>query len=282
MKRYLHFIGSFLAVVAVIYVLYELTQYQHQIDFSRFNIGNWILIAFLIITYGFGNLLLAFSWREILAKLSQPLTLSRTIRIYGLSQLAKYLPGNVFHIAGRQALGMAQGIGASTLLKSTIWELTLIALVGSFFGVLVLPIIFGTFTSELSISLFLAVLSLGVWSTYSFFGPNILLSYIYYLLFLFLSGLIFLVLLSIVSGDFQSNSLFIVAAFVIAWLIGLITPGAPAGIGVREFVLLFLLKGIISEADILLAVIMGRLVTVLGDLIFYLFSISLYKVCVRD
>ena len=42
--------------------------------------------------------------------------------------------------------------------------------------------------------------------------------------------------------------------------------------GVREFVLLFLLKGMISESDLLLAVVLGRFVTVLGDLLFFLLT----------
>jgi glycosyltransferase 2 family protein len=38
---------------------------------------------------------------------------------------------------------------------------------------------------------------------------------------------------------------------------------------VRELVLLFLLKGLVSEADLLLAVMLGRVVTVAGDLAFF-------------
>jgi len=45
-------------------------------------------------------------------------------------------------------------------------------------------------------------------------------------------------------------------------------PGAPAGVGVRELVLLFLLKNVVAEAELLLAVVLGRLVTVMGDLLF--------------
>lgn len=60
--------------------------------------------------------------------------------------------------------------------------------------------------------------------------------------------------------------------YVLAWLAGLVTPGAPAGVGVRELVLLFLLKGIVAEADLLLAVVLGRVVTVVGDFGFFVFG----------
>ena len=61
-------------------------------------------------------------------------------------------------------------------------------------------------------------------------------------------------------------------AYVLAWLIGLLTPGAPAGVGVRELVLLFLLKGEISETDLVFAVLLGRIMTVGGDVFIYVIS----------
>ena len=59
-------------------------------------------------------------------------------------------------------------------------------------------------------------------------------------------------------------------AYVLAWLVGLVTPGAPAGVGIRELVLLFVLKGVIPETDLLLAVVMGRVVTIFGDVLYFL------------
>jgi len=40
--------------------------------------------------------------------------------------------------------------------------------------------------------------------------------------------------------------------------------------GVRELVLLFLLKGIVTETDLVLVVVLGRVVTVGGDFGFFL------------
>ena len=59
-----------------------------------------------------------------------------------------------------------------------------------------------------------------------------------------------------------------IGAYVLAWLAGLVTPGAPAGVGVRELVLLALLKGSVGQTELLLAVLLGRLVTVGGDVAF--------------
>jgi uncharacterized membrane protein YbhN (UPF0104 family) len=46
---------------------------------------------------------------------------------------------------------------------------------------------------------------------------------------------------------------------VIAWLAGLVITGAPAGVGVRELVPLYLLEGYVMETNLLLAVVLGRL-----------------------
>ena len=40
----------------------------------------------------------------------------------------------------------------------------------------------------------------------------------------------------------------------------------------RELVLLFLLKDLVAEADLLLAVLLGRLITVSGDLLYFILS----------
>ena len=65
--------------------------------------------------------------------------------------------------------------------------------------------------------------------------------------------------------------------YILAWLVGLLTPGAPAGVGVREAVLLFMLRGCLPESDLLLAIILARVVTVFGDLIFFFSAFFLIR-----
>lgn len=277
LRRLANWSGTIIASLAVIYVAYMFKEYSNQMDFSRFSGYQWITFGFLAMIYGAANFFLTFSWKSILGYLSAPISLETAVRVFGISQLAKYLPGNIFHLAGRQALGMAHGIPALVLVKSAVWELVLIALVGSLFGILILPVFFTEINLYISLGGFLLVLTLAGWGLLQLFGKNILHAYISYLVFLSISGVIFASLLAIVSNGYESHYHYVIAAFVIAWLAGLITPGAPAGIGVRELVLLFLLKGVIAEPDILIAVILGRLVSVLGDLIFYIAAFFITK-----
>jgi hypothetical protein len=94
-------------------------------------------------------------------------------------------------------------------------------------------------------------------------------------LFLAFSGGMFAALLALIGGDSEIHLqtwLLIGGAYIIAWLAGFVTPGAPAGVGIREMVLLLLLKGYIVETDLLMAVLLGRLITVVGDFLFFVSS----------
>ncbi len=53
----------------------------------------------------------------------------------------------------------------------------------------------------------------------------------------------------------------------ISWSIGFVSPGAAAGIGVRETILILLLGGVIEPAPATSTAVAYRLVTTFGDLI---------------
>ena len=57
------------------------------------------------------------------------------------------------------------------------------------------------------------------------------------------------------------------AAFSLAWSIGLVVPGAPGGIGIFESILLLCVRSIIPEAPLLAALLCYRLVSTIVDLL---------------
>jgi hypothetical protein len=63
-------------------------------------------------------------------------------------------------------------------------------------------------------------------------------------------------------------------AFALAWVIGLVTPGSPGGLGVRETALVVLLAPM-TGADRALVLALGlRVVTVVGDGVGFLLSFA--------
>jgi hypothetical protein len=219
--------------------------------------------------------MLALAWWNLLRQFGTSVSIRWAIKTYGISQLAKYVPGNIFHLAGRQAMGMAAGVPGWVLAKSSILELVLISFAGSMFSLLALPLLIPGLSVAISTGVFVVVAVIAVSLLRSLVGLPVAHVFALHLGFLAISGLLFTDLVTQQDRMLEISSftwLPLCGAYVLAWLIGLVTPGAPAGVGVRELVLLFLLKGEISEIDLVFAVLLGRIMTVGGDVFIYVIS----------
>ncbi|TPK82037.1 hypothetical protein FJ548_21375 [Mesorhizobium sp. B2-4-17] len=260
--------GAFLGLAGVIFVGIRLRHYAGQIDFRKLEAGDYAALAALASLYGASNLLLALGWQRLLDHLGVPVSRAWAIHAYAISQLAKYVPGNIFQFAGRQAIGVAVGIGNGPLAKSTAYELAVLVVGGALFAPLLLPLV-GT-PDYLGWISFAATVTIALWLVGRLGGAVFRVAAVFYLGFLTLSGLVFAAAFGL-AGGFHDFALYpvVAGAYVLAWLVGLVTPGAPAGLGVREAVLLFLLGGLSLSPVILLAVVIGRTITVLGDLLFF-------------
>jgi uncharacterized membrane protein YbhN (UPF0104 family) len=81
-------------------------------------------------------------------------------------------------------------------------------------------------------------------------------------------------MLLVPDAQLASMALAVCGAYVLAWVAGFLTPGAPAGVGVREFVLYLLLAQLVGQPDLLAAVVLARMVSVCGDVLFYLGAVG--------
>jgi len=277
-KQVLYCVGGGLGILGTVFVARRLYSYSGELDFNRFSTRDWLIIGALCVIYGAANLFLAEAWRKLLFYFKSPISISQAIRLFGLSQLAKYVPGNIFHLAGRQALGMAAGLAAKPLAKSALWELGGFVLAGALFAPIVTPLVFEPIPVWLSLGLFATVLVGAAFVVRKLSAKTVTEALLYQCCFLTISGAVFVAILGLVAPQSCNSSLIppLCGAYIISWLAGFVTPGAPAGVGVRELVLLFLLKDLVSEADLLLAVVLGRVVTVLGDLMFF-FNVLLMR-----
>lgn len=284
-RRALQWLGSSIAIAGIVFVGLRLRTYGAQVDLSTFQAMTAFVVLGSTLVYGLANGLLALAWWKLLAYFGSGPDRSAAVRIYGLSLLAKYVPGNILHLAGRQAMGVAQGLGGWSLAKSSLWELGLISSAGMLFFFLVLPNFLPLFKIWMATACFVAVLTVAALGLRRIFSPLIATAFRFYMLFLLVSGMVFAALaMSVAEPGSVSvvKVLTLCAAFNLAWVIGLITPGAPAGIGVREMVLIALLGGLLPEADILLSVLLSRAVTIFGDILFFLFCLGTAKKDRRD
>lgn len=278
LKKALNWAGGAFSIAGIIFVILRLRDYGGELDGSRFGSGAWVVLAALALVYGLANVMLGLAWWNLLQKFGCNITQRWAVKTYGVSQLAKYVPGNIFHLAGRQAIGMAADLPAGPLAKSAVWELGLISGTGLLFGVLAIPLsllvpdVVGMFALIFCVGVTISVLL-------RYDGPALARTFGWYVGFLAISGALFVAIVGVLVATESSGVgvpwLQLWGAYVLAWMAGLVTPGAPAGVGVREMVLLFLLAGVLVEADLLLAIVLGRVVTVVGDVLYFTAAVSM-------
>lgn len=280
LKRILHICGSLLACAAIFFMIVRLQSYIDQIDFSTLISTLWIYIILLSLFVSVCNMGLVMIWYRCLEYLGVHPLLSAATWIYGFSQLGKYIPGNIFHLAGRQTIGMAENLPAGKVLKSIIWELAILACTAS--GIFCPPFIAQYFFPSLSpacISGIFALCCMAVpYAAGRFLGGAIRGAILWAVLYLCSFGGVFAAILTLIShADLSPLEIFYGStAYIVAWFVGFVTPGAPAGLGIREGAMLLLMKDIpVPEADLLLAVMLSRIITILGDFLFFLESVGI-------
>ena len=275
LKILLHRAGAVLALAGIGFVGIRLYNYSAAMDFSALGAGAWTTLAVCAVLYGLAGLLMAKAWHYILRHLNLDVSTAWAVQAFGISQLAKYIPGNIFHFAGRQAMGMAQGLPALPLLRSTVWDLASQYAAGILFIFPAMPAYLPGVPSFVGVGAFILAVAASLFLVRRFADASIMAAFCSHLIFLALSGLTFSVVLQACLGGQMPDGLArtsVCGAFILAWLIGGVTPGAPAGAGVREMVLLFLFNGRVPEGPLLMAILVSRGVTVAGDVIFYLLA----------
>ena len=269
-------------------------EHHNWLRTSALNYELLITIFICSIIYGLSEFLLSFAWRRLL-KMCGHKDISANIcnRIYGKSQIAKYIPGNVFHVVGRHILGSQAGIKNLVLAGATIYEIlgliSISVLIGFsgmiMFGLsniyfslyqIIIILFFTLVITSLITALAPYLMSLrgiilpyrGIWDTVL----NISKVYIFYFIFFLIAGLLLVIIVNL----FLDINIYITAKliviFSISWLAGFIIPGAPGGIGVREAVIIFFITPIIGEAQSVAIAIALRFVTLLGDVWFLMIS----------
>lgn len=270
-RRILELAGNVLSVVAIVFIGERLYSYHGQLD-AQHATALALPVLLLSLVYAASCMLTALAWREILTCQGPRLEWRRAMYIYGSSQIAKYIPGNVLHLVGRQARGVASGIPALPLAKSMAWEIASLCLAGGLFCVLMLPRLLRGTNTSLSVVAYMAVLGIAVIMLSKWRDPGLGRSVILNSAFLAVSGALFALLLNQIAPSAVANvptALLIGTAYVLAWLAGFIMPGAPAGLGIRELVVYALLQPFANDPEILAALIAARIVSVLGDLLFF-------------
>ena len=244
------------------------------------------------ITYALASFLLAEAWRQLLGADAGSAPAAAYHAVYGRTQIIKYLPGNVFHFAGRQILGRRLGHEQAALALASMAEILLLLLVAAS---LAAPLVPRWLSLDPAVALALAALAVAAglairpllsggtrfsrWRAWSARITPLRLcrAALLYAAFFVIGGvLLWLLTLSAGGRDVDTCDLAIsISALALAWMAGFVTPGSSAGFGVREAVLIMALQSSLDrEAAVLVALAM-RLVTLVGDILFLAASLAL-------
>ncbi len=238
--------------------------------------------------------LMATAWGTLLHLISKKkYPLFDIYNIYGRSQIAKYLPSNVLHFAGRQMLGKKLAWQQGDIALASLLEIILLCAASMLLaGVSALTIgqrvfevvppsvvIILTFLGFVTLWFLLSKLkkipfipyTLKIHQSSALFSINMLLwSLVQYLLF-FVGCTVILALIYLgfdLPLDYHRVAL-LAYGFAISWLIGYVTPSAPGGLGVREAVFVLLLGSTLGEANAVMIAVLFRLMTIVGDVLFF-------------
>ncbi len=211
---------------------------------------------------------------------------AKNLEVYFITNLAAYLPGSVWYIPWRVKTYREQGIsGTHTSISSVVESLMLVIS----HGLVGLPILLPVLTSEvLDLRWFLAFLLAGMLVVQPpvlrllfrllkrvlgrrieephFEYRQILVSLGLMVIKAFLAGVSHFFLLKSLFPELGTDAyLFITGAFAFAWTVGFLTPFAPAGLGVREGLLVWLFSFQVPLPVATVAAVATRIIFIVED-----------------
>jgi hypothetical protein len=262
-----------------------LKEHWQEVAAIRINGWGWICLAI-----AFGITLLAHTWSGwvwswILREFDHPVNPMWGVRVYLKTNIAKYLPGNVWHFYGRVSAAKHVGIPATVGTLSVVMEPLLMAAAALLIASVSNP------QANLGLQLpILAAVLIGVHP--KVFNPLLqqvsklkgkakgtipaenqivrvkrypIFPLLGELGFIGLRGAGFLLTMLAFRSLSPVESLLVFSAFSWSWLLGFVIPGAPGGIGVFEATALALLNGHFSSGVVLSAVALYRLISTLAE-----------------
>ena len=223
-------------------------------------------------------------WTWILREFNCTVPSLWAVRVYLKTNIAKYMPGNVWHFFGRvravNSVGVAWPIAALSVLIEPLLDIAAALSIAIALGGLERPVLQVVALAIVLMALHPKFLNPGIHklsqmkfksgeASESSFAAVVarypLIPLIGELIFFLLRSLGFL-LIVLALGPLQWQQLpLLMSSFSLAYFLGLVVPGAPGGIGVFEATLVALLESHFAPALLLQSVAIYRLVSIIAE-----------------
>jgi glycosyltransferase 2 family protein len=259
----------------------------------RINITGWLILGSATAVTLLAHIWAGWVWTWVLKELNQSVSSIEFIQVYLKTNIAKYLPGNVWHYYGRIMAAKNANISTNIATLSVLLEpllmlaaaLIIIVLVSSQivldhlkFNLIILQLLGLIIVLCILHPRFLnpAIQLLDKWKNKKSHPKNQLIdtsiiknyplkALLGEIVFLGLraSGFI-LTIMALTSVNWEQIPL-LVGAFSCAWVLGLVVPGAPGGLGVFETIAILLLQYHFPAALVISAIAIYRLISILAE-----------------
>jgi glycosyltransferase 2 family protein len=257
------------------------------------NATGWAILAIATSVTLLAHTWAGWIWTWVLQDLNQPVPSAQFIQVYLKTNIAKYLPGNVWHYYGRIVAAKNANVSAGAATLSVLLEPLLMA-AAAFIIFVVFGSQFAANQTNLAIKIFQFLILIVVLCAVhpKFLNPvirflnklknrksanntqqNVALRLERYPVrpllgefgFLTLRSLGFILTILAISPVNLSQIPLLVGAFSFAWLLGLVVPGAPGGLGVFEATAIALLQDRFPAAVVISAIALYRLISILAE-----------------
>jgi hypothetical protein len=281
-----------LLVVAAVSIAVARNWRQVSADIGRIDAGTFALAAVLVCL---PPLLTVLGWRILLADLGSPLHLAPAGGIFFVGQLGKYVPGAVWSIVAQAEMGARLHIPRRRSAVVAFVTVAIAAICGLIVGVPALPLLItrdgSAATTGWVVLLAMPLLAVVLWPRllnwaiatvlrilrrepleHQLSGRAVLSATLLFIGAWVSSGLHVLVLARATSTDYETGQLILatVSGFALASSLAMFSVILPAGVGVREGVLVLILAPVTSVSAATAVVVISRFLTVAADVLFAL------------
>lgn len=277
-SRRVRVVAQALLVCALAFVLLRLHSIwsESQIDLNQVN---WPLVVAAGALAAAAVVAAGYVWLQILRRLGVEVQ-QRWVAIFLETQLAKYIPGSVWHYAGRTALTRVEGVAVGTVALSLVVELVSSVFAGVVLASLVLGVAGLIVAATLATTVGIAVSRLQIRRLHPLgrLAPGVAPADIkrtlqatvdgtalYVVIWFMLAAAFWLTAHAFYSVPL-GQAPYYMGTYGVAGLIGLIAFFAPVGFGIREALIVALLRGRLGTADALVLAAASRLLLTIVDL----------------
>lgn len=290
MKRLVSFLRSpafratFMAIAVIAAIWAVVTEWDSFV--SALSQLAWWATALAVIASFVYVYFTMLSWRQLLNGLGAPVSSSASSTIFFTSQVAKYLPGGVWNFVAAAEAGLEHQISRRRSVTVLLTSMLVSILTGLVFSVLTLAVGPGGVRSQYGwTAIFLPVLAvllappvlnrllrlslrllhrepLEADLSWSALGGATLWSILAWLV----AGFQVWLMLTAMGMD-ASISTFLLATggYALAWTVGFLVFFVPAGLGVREVVLVAVLAGHLTQGAALAVILLSRVLLTIAD-----------------